>query len=339
MIKKIFSIFIMILLLVGLTGNVFATDTQTATSTINDITVNWSYELNASNQIEELKCTNTSALTGKITVPSTIEGKTVVTLGNEAFKSATQITEVIIPNTVKEIGYSAFENCTNLSKVNLGSIESISFDVFKGCTSLKEITIPKTLKKGALSPCLNNSNITKITLEEGLTVVPSYLCANTGITEITIPNTVKEIDYSAFENCTNLKKITILDNVTTMGLYNVEKSDSIFKNHSQDLTIYCYKDSMAAEYAIKYNIKYVYLTKTGDTKPIEDNKDGSGENQKGDAPTQPSGDTNKKEDTTVINGILPQTGVNIIITIASFVAIIVVAVIFYKKYNNYKDIK
>ena len=48
---------------------------------------------------------------------------------------------------------------------------------------------------------------------------------------------------------------------------------------------------------------------------------------------------NDKDYTTVAHGILPQTGVNVTITIASFTAIIVVAVIFYKKYNDYKDIK
>ena len=50
-------------------------------------------------------------------------------------------------------------------------------------------------------------------------------------------------------------------------------------------------------------------------------------------------DENKKDDTTVATGILPQTGVNITITLVSIVAIIAVAVIFYKKYNDYKDIK
>ena len=54
--KKIFSILIMILVLLGLCGTVFAKDTYTATSTINGVTVNWSYELNDSNQIENLKC-------------------------------------------------------------------------------------------------------------------------------------------------------------------------------------------------------------------------------------------------------------------------------------------
>ena len=84
---------------------------------------------------------------------------------------------------VKEIGHSAFENCTNLKNVDLGNIETLGFQVFKGCTSLTEITIPNTLKNGSTSPCLDNPNITKITLEEGLTIVPQKLCANTGITD------------------------------------------------------------------------------------------------------------------------------------------------------------
>ena len=144
--KKIFSIFIIILVLLGLCGTVFAKDTYTATSTINGVTVNWSYELNDSNQIENLKCINPTDLIGNVIIPSTLDGKTVVTLGDSAFKSATKITEITIPSTVTEIGYSAFENCTKLNKVDLGNITTLSFQVFKGCTSLTEITIPKTLR-------------------------------------------------------------------------------------------------------------------------------------------------------------------------------------------------
>ena len=98
--KKIFSIFIIILVLLGLCGTVFAKDTYTATSTINGVTVNWSYELNDSNQIENLKCINPTDLIGNVIIPSTLDGKTVVTLGDSAFKSATKITEITIPSTV-----------------------------------------------------------------------------------------------------------------------------------------------------------------------------------------------------------------------------------------------
>ena len=45
------------------------------------------------------------------------------------------------------------------------------------------------------------------------------------------------------------------------------------------------------------------------------------------------------EDDTTAEGRIPQTGVNMIITSVSVIAIVLVAMICYKKYNNYKDIK
>lgn len=46
-----------------------------------------------------------------------------------------------------------------------------------------------------------------------------------------------------------------------------------------------------------------------------------------------------KEDDTTAGGKIPQTGVNMTITVVSVIAIILVAMICYKKYNSYKDIK
>ena len=349
MLKKRLIILSMFLLIIGICTSVLAANTEDyiTTTTINGVTVKWEYNLNSSNQIINLKCINPLELKGSITIPSTLEGKTVYSLSNEAFKKANNVTEFILPSSVKKIGYSAFENCTALSKVNLGSIEDISFNVFKGCTNLTSITIPKTLKTGATAPCLNNTNITKITLEEGLTVIPSYLCANTGITEITIPSSVKEIGYSAFDNCTKLNKITILDNVTDMGFYTIyDSKDSIFANHNENLTIYCYKNSLAANYAIKYNIKYAYLTKEEDKNNTVSNtttnntvSNTTKNNTVSDTTKNNTTSTNNTvKDTTIKGGVLPKTGIGfgLIITIVSLVG---GGVFTYFKYNNLKDIK
>lgn len=48
--------------------------------------------------------------------------------------------------------------------------------------------------------------------------------------------------------------------------------------------------------------------------------------------------SDNEKDTTTAKGVLPQTGVGMSITI-SLIAIILVAIVMYKKYNNYKDIK
>ena len=422
--KKTLVLILVALLLILIPNMVNASETFTATQTINGVEVIWTYTLNEANQIENLKCKNAEVLLGKIAIPQTIDGKNIVSIGNSAFKKATGITEIIIPDSVKEIEYSAFKNCTSLSKVDLGSIESIGFDVFKGCTALKNITIPKTLKNGPLSPVFTNcsnltniifengltvipknlcastgiteiiipdsvkeieysafknctslskvdlgsiesigfdvfkgctalknitipktlkngplspvftncSNLTNIIFENGLTVIPKNLCASTGITEITIPDSVKEIEYSAFDDCKNLTKITILDNVTIMG-FNSNNEDSVFKNHNEDLTIYCYENSIAASYAIKNNIKHVYLKRTpteNNNKQEEVNKENE-ENQN----KEPATTNKNNNDKTTAPGSIPYTGG----AFATIVTIITIAGIGAYAYKRNKDLK
>ncbi len=48
---------------------------------------------------------------------------------------------------------------------------------------------------------------------------------------------------------------------------------------------------------------------------------------------------NSEKDSTTASGTIPQTGVNMIIIIASIVTMLLFVIIFYKKYDNYKDIK
>ena len=427
--KIIISMISSLVVCLAFSTMVNAVDTQTATSTINGVTVNWTYILNDAGQIENLKCTNPSVITGDFNIPSTLDGKTVVEMGSEAFKSATNMTGVTIPKSITKIKYNAFENCTKLTKVDLGSIEDLSFDVFKGCSSLTAITIPKTLKNGSVSPCLNNMNITSITLEEGLTVVPSNLCANTGITSIKIPNSVKKIDYKAFADCTkltkvdlgsiedlsfdvfkgcssltaitipktlkngsvspclnnmnitsitleegltvvpeylcantgitnitipnsvkkiehhafadcpNLTKATILDNCTSIGWFTIEpKTDSVFNNHNNDLTIYCYEGSKIAEYAIATNIKYQYLTKpAGSTNGNEENPDNSKNPTNGDKKTPSQLTSSNGKDDTISSGKLPYTGHGI--GLLGIIAILIVgSSIFYFKYKKLKGV-
>ncbi len=151
--KRILLTSLVVLLLLIVPSVVNAADTYTATSTINGITVNWSYELNENNQIENLKCTNVQDLTGSFSIPSTIDGKTVVSIGASGFVKTTGITEIIIPNSVEEIGNGAFKDCTKLVKINFGTgIESVGYNAFENCTSLTSLYIPKNLVDSSNHP-------------------------------------------------------------------------------------------------------------------------------------------------------------------------------------------
>ena len=434
--KRYLIIFIIAIFILSITSVVLATDVHTTTSIINGVTVKWEYNIDKSNQIIDLKCTNSTEPTGNITIPATLDGLNVVSLGNGAFSGATNITKVVIPSSIKKIAKNSFLKCTGLTAVELGSVEEINEAAFADCTGLTSVKIPKTLKSGptiideyvfknctnlttitledgleviptrvlagtniteikipssvktidsqafysckslkkvdlgsveniktaAFANCTgltsikipktlksgptiideyvfkNCTNLTTITLEDGLEVIPTRVLAGTNITEIKIPSSVKKIEQDAFSNCKGLTKIEIYDGVK--DIYGVDsKEDKVFTNHNDNLTIYCYKDSMAARYAINHNIKYVYLTKNEEDKNnTVNNTTTSNTTSKDNTIANTSNKTNTVNDTTIKGGVLPKTGIGfgLIITIITLIG---GGIYTFFKYNNLKDIK
>ncbi len=132
---------------------------------------------------------------GAVTIPATITGLPVTTLGDFAFDSA-PITSVTIPSSVNYIGNYAFQYCTNLTNVTIpNSVRLINFGAFLGCSSLAGISLPNGIRS-----------------IQGWTF---NLC--TSLTNITIPNSVTFIRDLAFHQCDSLTTITIPDSVTRIG--------------------------------------------------------------------------------------------------------------------------
>lgn len=64
----------------------------------------------------------------------------VVSIGARAFMNS-GLVSIDLPNTIKTIGESAFEECTELRSINMEGVESIDNYAFYGCTSLESVTI------------------------------------------------------------------------------------------------------------------------------------------------------------------------------------------------------
>ena len=72
------------------------------------------------------------------------DGKAVTAIEQKAFKGNTAITEVVISDSIKVIGNSCFEDCSNLRKVTFPKkMDKIGIKAFKRC-DLESIVIPKT---------------------------------------------------------------------------------------------------------------------------------------------------------------------------------------------------
>ena len=162
-----------------------------------------------------VKLTNSygSPYTGSISIPSTVSYSgttyTVTAIGENAFYE-TQITSVIIPNTVKEIQSQAFYKCQNLSDVDLGNgITTIGIAAFANCIKLSTIDFP-------------NSLIT----------IHMAAFSSTDLTQVIIPNSVQTIGEAAFSNCPSLTDVTIGSSVKEIG-------GSAFVMNSKLLTVTC----------------------------------------------------------------------------------------------------
>jgi hypothetical protein len=83
---------------------------------------------------------------GSVTIPGTIDGLPVTSIGASAFSSCTGLTNVTIPNSVTSIGASVFSACTGLASVTIpNSVTNIGSGAFYRCTSLTNVTIPNSV--------------------------------------------------------------------------------------------------------------------------------------------------------------------------------------------------
>ena len=73
-----------------------------------------------------------SDLSGSVTIPSSLDGHTVVAIGNSVFSGNASITSVVIPNTVTTIDSYAFKNCSGITSLTIGSkVTSIGYEAFR----------------------------------------------------------------------------------------------------------------------------------------------------------------------------------------------------------------
>ena len=113
------------------------------------------------------------------------------------------VTELVIPDGVKEIKNYTFYGCSGLTSVVIpNSVTSIGNSAFRSCTGLTSITIPNSVTSIGNSAFRSCTGLTSITIPNSVTSIGGaafYYC--TGLTSVTIPNSVTSIGNSAFTNC------------------------------------------------------------------------------------------------------------------------------------------
>ena len=142
-----------------------------------------------------------SGPSGAVTIPATINGLAVTSIGTNAFYNCNPMTSLTIPSNVTSIAYEAFEYCHNLTNVVMSQgVRSLGRYAFYQCYNLTSVTIPDTV-----------TNIGEDTF---------YYCSS--LTNVSIPSSVSSIGELAFYQCASLTNVTIGSGVTSLGEYAFE---------------------------------------------------------------------------------------------------------------------
>lgn len=142
----------------------------------------------------------------------------VIRIGNGAF-AETDISEMIIPDNITEIGEAAFAGCRKLTKLSIGKgITALSAKDFMGASALEEIILDAdhpTLQivEGSLVDPANKTLVmattrTTIPTDGSITALGAYAFAGrTSLTELYIPLSVTVLGEGVFYGCSALRNI------------------------------------------------------------------------------------------------------------------------------------
>lgn len=93
-----------------------------------------------------------STISGAITIPSTLGGYPVTSIGNRAFEDCISLTSITIPEGVASIGSWGFYGCTRLESITIPeSMTSIGHEAIYGCTGLKLVAVDSPSVANALT--------------------------------------------------------------------------------------------------------------------------------------------------------------------------------------------
>lgn len=143
---------------------------------------------------------------------------TVTEIGASAFASCSELVAVVA-NGVQVIGASAFSACTNLNKIALPqSLTTIGQCAFEYCRALTQIEIPSGVKDVNARVFAECSRLEKVVMSDGVQNIGSQAFANcTALTEVVMSQNLQDIGMSAFEGCTSLTDIVLPDSLQNIN--------------------------------------------------------------------------------------------------------------------------
>ncbi len=271
-ITKLFAVSCAAVMMFGCTVNAFAADTLSASVVQAEESVSQGFRF-TENSDGTVTITGFSGTVSDLTIPASLNGKPVSSIGTAAFQYNTDLQSLVISKGINTIGYNAFAYCTQLKKLTLpDGLTEIGTAAFNGCKSLTYVELPKSLKEMKSYAFAGCRSLKSIVVPQSVTVLNFSVfesCSSlryasvsgkltkvysnafghcTSLIGLRLPRTVTNIYGLAFCECTNMTNLTILSTNAQI--------DKVAFDSCPSLTIYGIKGSTAESIAKTCHIPF-----------------------------------------------------------------------------------
>jgi hypothetical protein len=154
---------------------------------------------------------------GALTIPDTIDGRAVNSIGDNAFAGA-GLTSLTIPNSVSSIGDGAFADCTSLTSVTIpDTVTELGRQAFEFCSGMTNVTIGNRVTNIGGYAFVHCVALTSVSLPDSVSRIGVGAFTGCGLTSMTIGSGLTEIGSGnnyftgagTFSDCTSLTNFTV----------------------------------------------------------------------------------------------------------------------------------
>lgn len=192
-----------------------------------------------------------------LVIPGTLDGRTVIGIGQYVFKDHTELKTITFPNSLTTLAIGCFEGCTNVTAVNFGTglltIGDYAFSYGTADAAMKvvtSLTIPASVTSIGNYAFYGFSLLTSLTFAgaagntAALSTIGAYAFADAGFSAgyssttvptcvLTLPGTLTSIGNYAFYRAYLIRSVVFMTHYATDG---TTVSPSLMVGTSADLT-------------------------------------------------------------------------------------------------------
>ncbi len=172
------------------------------------------------NTIKKIFTTSNNVCSGSNTIQNVILSESLSEIGTNAFRGISKLKNITLPNSVTSIGSRAFYSSGLTSITIPNSVTSIGSYAFARCTELASVVIPNSVTSIGEFAFADCHDLTSITIPDSVVNIGDGAFSGCSkLTSVAIPDNVTRIENDVFYGCYKLTSITIPNSVTSIGSY------------------------------------------------------------------------------------------------------------------------